>query len=59
MARFSWAPTTATCTYSVHGKQYKKPAKMDMEEALQSPPMAVNGVLYVSNGYNLFAIAPK
>jgi len=41
------------------GKELKKPTKMDLEEALQSPPMAINGVLYVSNGYNLFAIAAK
>jgi outer membrane protein assembly factor BamB len=41
------------------GKELKKPAKMDLEEALQSPPMAVNGVLYISNGYKLFAIAAK
>ncbi len=42
-----------------HGKEAKKPAKMDMEEALLSPVMAVNGVLYVSNGYNLYALAAK
>ncbi len=42
-----------------HGKDKKKPAKIDLNEALLRPPVAVNGVLYVSNGYNLFAIAPK
>ena len=42
-----------------HGKDKKKPAKIDVNEALLGPPVAVNGVLYVSNGYNLFAIAPK
>lgn len=42
-----------------HGKELKKPAKIDMSEALQSPPTAVNGVLYVSNGANLYAIAAK
>jgi outer membrane protein assembly factor BamB len=42
-----------------HGKERKKPTKIDMSEALLSPPMAVNGVLYISNGYNLFAIAAK
>ncbi|HZV05627.1 MAG TPA: PQQ-binding-like beta-propeller repeat protein [Gemmataceae bacterium] len=42
-----------------HGKESKKPAKIDMSEALLSPPTAVNGVLYVSNGTNLYAIAVK
>jgi outer membrane protein assembly factor BamB len=42
-----------------HGKELKKPTKIDMSDALQSPPTAVNGVLYVSNGSSLFAIAAK
>jgi outer membrane protein assembly factor BamB len=42
-----------------HGKELKKPTKIDMSEALLSPPTAVNGVLYVSNGSNLYAIAAK
>jgi outer membrane protein assembly factor BamB len=42
-----------------HGKELKKPAKIDMNEALLSPVLALDGVLYVSNGYNLFAIAAK
>jgi outer membrane protein assembly factor BamB len=42
-----------------HGKERKKPAKIDMSEALLGPPTAVNGVLYISNGYNLYAIAAK
>ena len=42
-----------------HGKERKKPTKIDMSDALLSPPTAVNGVLYVSNGSNLFAIAAK
>jgi len=42
-----------------HGKEKKKPTKIDMSEALLSPPTAVNGTLYISNGYNLFAIATK
>jgi outer membrane protein assembly factor BamB len=41
------------------GKERPKPAKIDMSEALLGPPVAVNGVLYVSNGYNLFAIAAE
>lgn len=41
------------------GKELKKPTKIDMSDALQSPPTAVNGVLYVSNGSSLFAIAAK
>ncbi len=41
------------------GKELKKPAKIDMSDALLSPPTAVNGVLYVSNGSNLYAIAIK
>ena len=40
-----------------HGKEKKQPAKIEMGDALQSPPTAVNGVLYVSTGTNLFAIA--
>jgi len=39
-----------------HGKERQKPTKIDMSEALLSPPMAVNGVLYIGNGYNLFAV---
>ncbi|HEY7155114.1 MAG TPA: PQQ-binding-like beta-propeller repeat protein [Gemmataceae bacterium] len=42
-----------------HGKELKKPTKIDMSEALLSPPTAINGTLYVSNGMNLFAIATK
>jgi outer membrane protein assembly factor BamB len=42
-----------------HGKELKKPTKIDMGDALLSPPTAINGVLYVSNGTNLYAIAAK
>jgi outer membrane protein assembly factor BamB len=42
-----------------HGKELKKPTKIDMDQALLSPPTAINGVLYVSNGNYLFAIAAK
>jgi len=40
------------------GKQPKKPTKIDMENQLKVPPIAVNGVLYVNNGLTLYAIAP-
>jgi outer membrane protein assembly factor BamB len=42
-----------------HGKELKQPTKIDMNEALLSPPTAINGTLYISNGFNLFAIATK
>ncbi len=42
-----------------HGKELKKPTKIDMDQALLSPPTAINGVLYVSNGNYLFAIGAK
>lgn len=42
-----------------HGKEYKKPKKIDMSNKLDTPPVVVNGVLYLSNAQNLFAIAPK
>jgi len=32
---------------------------LSMDQNLRVPPVAVNGVLYVSNGATLFAIAPK
>jgi outer membrane protein assembly factor BamB len=41
-----------------HGKELKKPTKVDMDQTLKVPPVAVNGVLYVNTGVNLFAIAP-
>ncbi len=42
-----------------HGKELKKPTKIDMSEALLNPPTAINGVLYISNGTNLYAIVAK
>jgi outer membrane protein assembly factor BamB len=40
-----------------HGKELKKPAKVDMNESLKMPPVAANGVLYVNTGLKLYAIA--
>ena len=42
-----------------HGKELKKPEKIDLEQPLKVPPVAVNGVLYVNNGATLYAIAAK
>jgi outer membrane protein assembly factor BamB len=42
-----------------HGKELKKPTRIDMDGELQSPPSAVKGTLYISNGEKLFAIATK
>jgi outer membrane protein assembly factor BamB len=42
-----------------HGKELKDPEKIDLLESVQMPPVAANGVLYVSNGAKLFAIAAK
>ncbi len=42
-----------------HGKEMKPPRKIDMLQALQMPPVAVNGVLYVTTGANLYAITQK
>jgi outer membrane protein assembly factor BamB len=41
------------------GKELKKPEKIDVEQGLKVPPVAVNGVLYVNNGAMLYAIAVK
>jgi outer membrane protein assembly factor BamB len=41
------------------GKELKQPEKLDMEQGLKVPPIAVNGVLYVNNGSRLYAIAAK
>jgi outer membrane protein assembly factor BamB len=42
-----------------HGKERKDPTKVNMQEGIKVPPVAANGVLYVSNGYYLYAIAGK
>jgi outer membrane protein assembly factor BamB len=41
------------------GKELKKPEKIDLEQGLKVPPVAVNGVLYVNNGIMLYAFAAK
>jgi outer membrane protein assembly factor BamB len=41
------------------GKTLEDPVKIDMSESVKTPAVAVNGVLYVSNGNALFAIAAK
>lgn len=40
-----------------HGKARKQLAKIDMENSMKAPPAAANGVLFVSNGNNLYAVA--
>jgi outer membrane protein assembly factor BamB len=42
-----------------HGKQLKEPTKIDLENDLKLPPVAVNGVLYINTGSTLYAIAPR
>src|SRR5262249_4260289 len=42
-----------------HGKVLKEPNKIDMNEQLKVPPCAANGVLFVTNGTHLYAIAAK
>jgi outer membrane protein assembly factor BamB len=41
------------------GKTLKEPTKIDMDAVLKVPPVACNGVLYVTNGTHLYAIAAK
>ena len=40
-------------------KTLKEPTKIDMDAQMKVPPAACNGVLYVTNGTNLYAIAKK
>jgi outer membrane protein assembly factor BamB len=42
-----------------HGKDLKEPVKNDLDQSLKVPPVAVNGVLYATNGTHLYAIAKK
>ncbi len=42
-----------------HGKEKKLLGKMEMDQAIKSTPVAVNGVLYLMSETNLFAIANK
>ncbi len=39
------------------GKAKGEPAKINMEQALKTPPAAAGGVLYLTNGVTLFAVA--
>jgi outer membrane protein assembly factor BamB len=41
------------------GPNLMPPVKIDMEQPLKMPPVAANGVLYISNGLTLYAIAAK
>jgi outer membrane protein assembly factor BamB len=41
------------------GKEKNEPTKINMEQALKVPPVAAGGVLYLTNGTTLFAIAAK
>ena len=38
------------------GKDDKEPIKIEMQQSMKVPPVAANGVLYVNNGLNLYAI---
>jgi len=42
-----------------HGKAKKEPAKIEMDQAIKSPPTPIGGVLYLHNGTTLFAIGTK
>jgi outer membrane protein assembly factor BamB len=42
-----------------HGKELRKPARMEMDNAVKSTPVAVNGVLYIMTEARLYAIAKK
>ena len=41
------------------GKEDKEPTKVEMQQSMKAPLVAANGVLYVNNGLNLYAINPK
>ena len=41
-----------------HGKEKKVLPKIAMGNPIQGPVVAVNGVLYINTGSQLFAIAP-
>jgi outer membrane protein assembly factor BamB len=41
------------------GKAMPTPVKINMEQAMKTPPVAAGGVLYLTNGTTLFAIAAK
>jgi len=42
-----------------HGREKKKPAKMEMDQVLHSTPVVANGVLYVMSESYLYAIANR
>lgn len=42
-----------------HGKELQEPTKIDLLNAVKSPPVAVGGVLYITNGSTIFAVAAK
>jgi outer membrane protein assembly factor BamB len=42
-----------------HGKELKEPKKITFDNSLKTPPLVANGVLYVTNGNTLYAIAGK
>jgi outer membrane protein assembly factor BamB len=42
-----------------HGKKLEKPVKINMEQQIDTPLVAANGVIYIHNGLNLYAIAEK
>jgi outer membrane protein assembly factor BamB len=41
------------------GKEKSEPEKINMEQALKVPPIAAGGVLYLTNGTTLYAVAGK
>ena len=55
-ARSTWAWTTATCSSSRPARTDKEPNKIEMGQSMKVPPVAANGVLFVNNGLNLYAI---
>jgi outer membrane protein assembly factor BamB len=42
-----------------YGKTLKKPTRIEMDGSVHVPPVACNGVLYITNGTHLYAIAAK
>ena len=53
------ATTTATSTYSPHGKEKKLVSNVDMEDGMKAAPVVANGVLYLLTDKHLFAIGKK
>jgi outer membrane protein assembly factor BamB len=44
------------CLIFPHGKTYAKPRVIDMEEVMESTPLVVNGVLYITTKTKIYAI---